>query len=111
MPRKRKRNANLSVKKKSVKHTRKDQVYVDESINLDNNNSDIITSSNCSSSSSNCDNSNIISIDSEFATKIISDNEVEEDAPIVKNDLMLEIKMLKQMKQESHRWAVFNFVI
>ena len=121
MPRKRKRNARLSVKKKSIKHTKKDQKDVykhikisilnidDRSINSDNNNNDILISS--SSNSSNCDISNLIgTFDTETATNIVSDDEDkhEEDAPIVVNDFMFEMKMPKQMKQESHRWSVFN---
>ena len=123
MPRKRKRNARLSVKKKSIKHTKKDKKDVhnhikisllnidDRSINSDNDNSDILISR---SSNSNCDVSNVIgTIDTKTATNIVSDNEDKhkEDAPIVANDFMLEMKMLKQMKQESHCWSVFNLFV
>ena len=131
MPRKRKRNAGLSVKKKSIKHNQKQQIDVcnenkisilnidDRSVNLDNDNSDILirnssSSSSSSSSRGNFNISNVIdTIDTEKATHIVSeyDNNQEEDAPIVANDFMLEMKLLKQMKQESHRWSIFNLFV
>ena len=96
MPRKRKRNAGLSVKKKSIKHNQKQRIDVcnenkisilnidDRSVNLDNDNSDIlIRNSSSSSSRGNFNISNVIdTIDTEKATHIVSeyDNIQEEDA-------------------------------
>ena len=62
---------------------------------------------------SNYNISNVITIDNKTTTNIISDNEDihEENAPIVEIDFMMEMKLLKQMKQESHRWSVFNLFI
>ena len=86
----------------------------DNSVNSDNGNTDnVISSNSSSSSSSNYNISNVITIDNKTATTIIYDSEDkhEEDAPIVTKDFMLEMKLLKQMKQESHRWSVFNLFI
>ena len=125
MPRKRKQNAGLSVKKKSYRYRKVDKAYVcneinrsilnndDNSVNSDNGNTDNVIISNSNSSSSNYNNSNVLTIDNETTTNIISDNEDihDEDAPIVEIDFMMEMKLLKQMKQESHRWSVFNLFI
>ena len=110
MPRKRKQNAGLSVKKKSYRYRKVDKAYVcneinrsilnndDNSVNLDNGNTDNVISSNSNSSSSNYNISNVINIDNETATNIISDSEDihEEDAPIVEKDFTMEMKLLNR---------------
>ena len=126
MPRKSKRTAYLSNKKKSAKHTKKVQIDVNsinESIlniddsrctKSDNDNGDILTINSSSSSSNNCNISNVIdTIGAETAINVVSYNEdnQEENAPIIAKDFMLEMRLLKQMKQESHRWSVFNLFV
>ena len=102
MPRKRKRSAYLSNKKKSSKHSKKFEINLSSRNNsiLDrehnsaitsNDNIDNLINSSCSSnsnSSNNCDNSNVIStIDSETAISILSDNEEKHEEELRQNSI------------------------
>ena len=126
MPRKRQRNAGLSIKKKSKRINTEDQTNRQNNVeinmlnycnvvttNLDNNSSNSNKSSD--SSISNVTNDINSTINIETATITVSDNENddenEENVPTVNHDFNLELKVLKQMRKESHRWSVFNLFL
>ena len=135
MPRRRKRNASLMIRKKKQRYTKLGTTIdsainiVNEENNIINNNDDVTisdsnTSNNMSCISSNIDLNNIVSsndVATNVATnvttiKAVSDDDGDEQAnsdevPVVVSDFNLELKLYRQMKVESHRWSVFNLFL
>ena len=126
MPRKRKRNAGLNVKKKTIRYIKKEDQNKQNNIEFNMlNNCDVVTTnldnisndSNNISSDSNYNVTNDINStkNTEIAAITVSDDdcgdEIEENVPTVLQDFNLELKVLKQMRKDSHRWSVFNLFV
>jgi len=128
MVRKQKRNASLLIKKKGTKHIKKTHNFndsINSNINTLNDCDDVSTTVLDDGSSS---RSKISSNNIDVSTKVIdavdsttnrisdyiatsTDDDNEEEPPKVVQDFNLEIKLLRKMKLESHRWSVFNLFV